>query len=669
MSPKSGWLATIAVVFPLLFIMSCGDGGGGGGSAPPQTDGGEGSSNSPVNLGVVNTTLTHAAFVGAYGSSYYTFTAGPASGTYTISLTLNQSDLSWSLYNSSYHQIAFCDAYYSASDESCVTPPLMPGSDYYLMVDEWDMIEGSFQLTVSAPVAATAPVANADADQNVKTGSKVVLNGNGSFDPNGDPLTYAWSFTATPIGSAAVLSSSMASQPTFTADLAGTYVVRLVVNDGATDSSPDSVTITASTFNSAPTASAGAPQYVVSGASAVVTLNGSASSDADGDSLAYTWTMTARPVGSAAVLSSASVVSPMFTADVEGTYTVSLMVNDGTVNSAPAAATINAYRKIDGLGFQVIDAEYSKSLDRLIMVAATPKNQLHIYDPVSGADSAVDLNLVPACVSVSPDGLYAAVGHNAWISYVDLSAGVLLKTLPVTADVFDVVLAGNGYVYAFPRIDQWVAIHSVNISTGLETLSSSVAIYARTRAKLHPGGAAMYGADNGLSPADIEKYDISGGTAAFSYDSPYHGDYSMCGDLWMSEDGMRIFTRCGNVFRSSPNRYSSGTTPDDMTYNGALEGLGLIRHLSHAQTSGKVAAVPDNSYSNAAADTEVKIFNYTYLTFDSKVKLPSFVTSSTKAYAGHGRYVFYDSSATKYYVVLQADSASGMLYDYGVVQY
>jgi hypothetical protein len=131
------------------------------------------------------------------------------------------------------------------------------------------------------------------------------------------------------------------------------------------------------------------------------------------------------------------------------------------------------------------------------------------------------------------------------------------------------------------------------------------------------------------------------------YDSPYHGDYAMCGDLWMSEDGLRIFTRCGNVFRSSPNRYSSGTTPEDMTYNGALENLSSVRHLCHSQTIGKVAAIPDITYSNANADTEIRTFNYDFLTFQSSVTLPYFVVSNTSAFSGHGRYVFYNSNGTR----------------------
>ena len=71
---------------------------------------------------------------------------------------------------------------------------------------------------------------------------------------------------------------------------------------------------------------------------------------------------------------------------------------------------------------------------------------------------------------------------------------------------------------------------------------------------LHPSGDYIYGADQGIFPSDIEKYDIRSGNLIYLYDSPYHGDYAMGGNLWISEDGLRIFTALGNVFRSSVNQ-------------------------------------------------------------------------------------------------------------------
>jgi len=91
----------------------------------------------------------------------------------------------------------------------------------------------------------TAPMANAGPDQKTAAaGTMVTLNGSGS-DPDGDAYTYAWSFTARPVGSAASLSSAISSNPTFTPDKAGTYVLSLVVNDGQLNSPADTVAIRA----------------------------------------------------------------------------------------------------------------------------------------------------------------------------------------------------------------------------------------------------------------------------------------------------------------------------------------------------------------------------------------------------------------------------------------
>ena len=90
-----------------------------------------------------------------------------------------------------------------------------------------------------------APVAQAGQDQTVTTGSVVQLDGSASSDPDGDPLTYAWSITSKPAGSTAALSDPVAGNPSFTADMEGTYVLRLIVNDGDLDSVPDTIAVTA----------------------------------------------------------------------------------------------------------------------------------------------------------------------------------------------------------------------------------------------------------------------------------------------------------------------------------------------------------------------------------------------------------------------------------------
>jgi len=267
--------------------------------------------------------------------------------------------------------------------------------------------------------------------------------------------------------------------------------------------------------------------------------------------------------------------------------------------------------------------------------------------------------LSPTAVSVSSNGFFASVWHDGFVSYISLKTLEIIKTIPVSTRVLDLVDAGNGYIHAFPQQDQWEQIRTLNIATGEETLSVSI-IRAGTVARLHPTQNAIYGADNGLSPSDIEKYDVSTGTAQYLYDSPYHGDYAMCGNLWISEDGLRIFTRCGSVFRSANDPQT------DMTYNGALENLNHVQNLASSVETSEVAAIPGVAYNTQKdADTVVQLFNYEFLTTKTSLRLPQFETSSGAANS-HGRFIFYSADGSRLFVVVQADAAAGLLNDTGI---
>ncbi|MFA9391246.1 MAG: PKD domain-containing protein, partial [Prolixibacteraceae bacterium] len=172
-----------------------------------------------------------------------------------------------------------------------------------------------------------APVANAGTDQTLDEVTLVTLDGSASSDAEGDDLTYSWT---APNGIA--LSSTSDAKPTFTAPEVLTdteYTFSLIVNDGLANSISDEVKVTVKQINKAPIANAGTDQTVV--VISKVTLDGSASSDADGDDLIYTWT---APNG--ITLSSPSAIKPTFTTPevtVDTEYNFLLIVNDGLVNS------------------------------------------------------------------------------------------------------------------------------------------------------------------------------------------------------------------------------------------------------------------------------------------------------------------------------------------------
>ncbi len=181
-----------------------------------------------------------------------------------------------------------------------------------------------------------APVSDAGADQTVYVGSLVTLDGSASTAGDGNALTYKWSFVSRPTTSTAALSSGTVVRPTFAIDQPGNYVLQLVVNDGKQDSAADTVTIT--TQNTAPVANAGTDRTVDLGDP--VQLDGTQSSDVDGNTLKYAWNLLSQPDGSAATLTNPSTATPQFTSNVAGRYVVELVVDDGTVSSTPDTVVI-----------------------------------------------------------------------------------------------------------------------------------------------------------------------------------------------------------------------------------------------------------------------------------------------------------------------------------------
>ena len=187
------------------------------------------------------------------------------------------------------------------------------------------------------------PVADAGDDQTVEEGTTVTLDGSGSSDPEGETLTYLWEQTG---GPAVTLSDVYTAAAGFTAPAQllsdATLVFRLTVfSPIATDArslpfSEDTVTVTVTAgSNDAPTAEAGDDQTVDEGA--LVTLDGSGSSDPEEEALTYLWTQTG---GMAVTLSSSTEQSPTFTAPgrlvKNATLVFSLVVTDarGLASSA-----------------------------------------------------------------------------------------------------------------------------------------------------------------------------------------------------------------------------------------------------------------------------------------------------------------------------------------------
>lgn len=371
------------------------------------------------------------------------------------------------------------------------------------------------------------------------------------------------------------------------------------------------------------------------------------------------WLALSSRSGSVAAGDSALVTATVTRASVPNGATGSFTITSDAVNGAAEVAvevTTGAplATGVRVLDHRVVDAEFAASAGLLVTVSANP-NRLHVLDTETGASWFVPLSLPPNAVAVRADGAFAAVGHDALVTYVNLVTRAVVRTYPITTNVIDIVLPANGWVYPFPRTDQWVSLRGVDLATGVETVAGGT-IRAGTQVRLHPSGDYIYGANNGLSPSDFEKYDIRKGAPVMLYDSPYHGDYAFSGDLWISEDGSRLFARSGNVFRSSPVR------AEDMLYAGRLAGVNAVRWAADSRARQRIyvlgsSANPFDLYRTA----EVRVYESAFTALVGTVPLPRLSGADVDGY-----YLFPSADGRRLFVLVKAVASAGLAQDWGL---
>ena len=172
------------------------------------------------------------------------------------------------------------------------------------------------------------------------TGSCVVngINESGVMTGDCDSRAFVWDSAngLRDLNDTAALPAGAVLESGHDMNNSGVIVARGIVNGHF-----EGYVLTPSSANQAPVAVPGPNQTVRAGLTVQLSGAGSYDDNTAPNQLAYAWTLTSAPNGSTAILVNANTMTPSFTADLPGDFTVQLVVTDqGGLSSAPSFMTI-----------------------------------------------------------------------------------------------------------------------------------------------------------------------------------------------------------------------------------------------------------------------------------------------------------------------------------------
>ena len=235
------------------------------------------------------------------------------------------------------------------------------------------------------------------------------------------------------------------------------------------------MTLSSSVVNRPPIANAGSNQSVNSGV--VITLDGSASSDPDGNSLTFKWS---APSG--ITLSSTSSSKPTFTVpevSVNTNYTFSLIVSDGTIDSptAQVVITVNNLPLLAGVitGNTAICRGETETYTVPAIIGATS----YIWTIPLGVRGISSINSISLSFGASAvSGNIKVKGHNSGGDGIESTLAITVNDMPSAASTITgnaIAYKGTTETYSVPAIsgaDSYIW----TLPTGVTGTSSSNSI-------------------------------------------------------------------------------------------------------------------------------------------------------------------------------------------------
>ncbi len=295
-----------------------------------------------------------------------------------------------------------------------------------LTVTNSDLLSDKDTVLIKVIKSSLKPIANAGSNQTVNEGTLVELDGSASNVWESETTFYSWTSAYLSLNEATSVKPFFIA-PEVKKDT--TVTVILTINDGKQTSAPDTVKITIINVNKMPVANAGVDMVVNEGD--LITLDGSASSDPDGDAIIYSWTAQGYTI------SGANLVNPhTYALEVEKDTMVPflLTINDGKLNSLPDTVWVKI-----------------KQVNKTPVITEIPNDIAEIGYKYSLTISVADPDVLDT-ITIFSDNL------PSWLTLIDRGTG--------SAMIF---------AETVPRLDSLLGIHKITIKAtdGLETAETS----------------------------------------------------------------------------------------------------------------------------------------------------------------------------------------------------
>lgn len=327
-------------------------------------------------------------------------------------------------------------------------------------------------------------------------GEVVVLDAAGSYDPEGNTLSYKWKLVEAPAGSNLGASFTSVSSPRVTTlvDKAGMYVFQLMLFDGSKQTVTQTVAASA-----VPPAEGGLDTMTCYGRSNVaefpaairkgvviarpgqaLTLDATLANDSDAT---YQWKLVSSPAGSLVSLGGAGTPTPGFTPDVSGDYKLSLSVKKSGQAWAAAVVIVRASSlKAISLDYAVARAALITGTNKVASISGD--NTFRIHNLANGNDYSIVLPGIARDFSISPDGSRALVLQKTMLSLINTSTHTLVSSWPLGSggsstgiNPLYVLMVNNqkAYVYGFDG-SSYTRLYPFDAGTG--TLDNAISGYS-----------------------------------------------------------------------------------------------------------------------------------------------------------------------------------------------